>query len=63
MVYNKHQITIIGFVSVVGQVLPPFVTFEGHSLGYKAKASYLSPKGWVDTEVFHAFSVTDAKLL
>ena len=53
---------MIGCVSATGQALPPFVIFEGKSLnsdwlkGEVPGSGYgLSPKGWVDTEVFHGW--------
>jgi len=59
---TKSQITVIGCVSAAGQALPPFVIFDGKSLnsdwlkGEVPGSGYgLSPKGWVDTEVFHGW--------
>ena len=59
---NKSQITVIGCVSAAGQALPPFIIFEGKYLntdwfkGEVPGSDYAtSPKGWVDTEVFHGW--------
>lgn len=56
---NKSQITVIGCVSATGQSLPPFVIFDTKRLnmdwtiGEIPGTTYgLSPKGWVDAELF-----------
>ena len=56
---NKSQVTVVGCVSAVGQAIPPMVIFDAKtfnsewSKGEVPATMYgLSPKGWIDAELF-----------
>ena len=56
---TKAQITIVGCVSATGQVLPPMVVWDRKTLTPKLAEGEvpgtiygLSPKGWMDQELF-----------
>ena len=56
---NKSQVTVVGCVNAVGQVIPPIVIFDAKtfnvdwSKGEVPGTFYgLSPKEWIDAELF-----------
>ena len=57
---GKAQITAVGCVNAAGQAIPPFVVWDRKTMapllaeGEVPGTSYgLSPKGWMDQELFH----------
>lgn len=57
---DKSQVTVVGCVSAVGHVIPPYIIFDAASLNVAwtqneipGSKYALSSKGWIDTELFY----------